>query len=39
VVLFDQVGQRLGRSAEAARKLWARAVEKLQRNLEPPDGR
>jgi RNA polymerase sigma-70 factor (ECF subfamily) len=35
---FEEVGRRLGRSAEAARKLWARAVEKLQRNLETPDG-
>jgi RNA polymerase sigma-70 factor (ECF subfamily) len=35
---FEEVGRRLGRSAEAARKLWARAVDKLQGSLETPDG-
>jgi len=30
---FDEIGQRLGRSAEAARKLWVRAVERLQQEL------
>jgi RNA polymerase sigma-70 factor (ECF subfamily) len=33
---FEAIGQRLVRSAEAARKLWARAVEQLQQDLEPP---
>jgi RNA polymerase sigma-70 factor (ECF subfamily) len=31
---FDEVGQRMGRSAEAARKLWSRAIEQLQREME-----
>jgi RNA polymerase sigma-70 factor (ECF subfamily) len=31
---FEDIGQRLNRSAEAARKLWARAIEHLQRELE-----
>jgi RNA polymerase sigma-70 factor (ECF subfamily) len=30
---FDEIGRRLGRSAEAARKLWVRAVEHLQQEL------
>jgi RNA polymerase sigma-70 factor, ECF subfamily len=30
---FEEVGQRLGRSADAARMLWARAVEKLKLEL------
>jgi RNA polymerase sigma-70 factor (ECF subfamily) len=34
---FEVIGQRLGRSAEAARKLWGRAVEQLQQLLESPD--
>lgn len=34
---FEEIGQRLGRSAEAARKLWGRAVEQLQQILEPAD--
>jgi RNA polymerase sigma-70 factor (ECF subfamily) len=34
---FEEIGGRLGRSAEAARKLWARAVEQLQQLLESPD--
>jgi RNA polymerase sigma-70 factor (ECF subfamily) len=34
---FEEIGGRLGRSAEAARKLWSRAVEQLQKLLEPPD--
>lgn len=34
---FDDIGQRLGKSAEAARKLWARALEQLQQLLEPTD--
>jgi RNA polymerase sigma-70 factor (ECF subfamily) len=35
---FEEIGRRLGRSAEAARKLWARALEELQALLEPPHG-
>lgn len=31
---FEDIGQRLGRSAEAARKLWVRAVELLQQELD-----
>lgn len=31
---FEDIGQRLERSAEAARKLWVRAVEMLQQDLE-----
>jgi RNA polymerase sigma-70 factor (ECF subfamily) len=34
---FDEIGRRLGRSADAARKLWARAVEQLEQLMEPPD--
>jgi RNA polymerase sigma-70 factor (ECF subfamily) len=34
---FEDVGRRMGRSAEAARKLWGRAIEQLQRLLEPSD--
>ena len=30
---FEEIGQRMQRSAEAARKLWARAVERLQNEL------
>jgi RNA polymerase sigma-70 factor (ECF subfamily) len=30
---FDEVGRRLGRSADAARMLWARAVERLKHEL------
>jgi RNA polymerase sigma-70 factor (ECF subfamily) len=33
---FEAIGQRLERSGEAVRKLWARAVEQLQEILEPP---
>jgi RNA polymerase sigma-70 factor (ECF subfamily) len=33
---FGEIGPLLGRSAEAARRLWARAVERLQRELEAP---
>src|SRR5262249_41212918 len=33
---FEAIGQRLERSGEAVRKLWARAVEQLQQILEPP---
>lgn len=31
---FGEIGQRLGRSANAARKLWARAIEQLRREFE-----
>jgi RNA polymerase sigma-70 factor (ECF subfamily) len=34
---FDEIGRRLGRSAEAARKLWVRAVEQLQHGLSTAD--
>ncbi len=31
---FEEIGQRLERSAEATRKLWVRAVEMLQQELD-----
>jgi RNA polymerase sigma-70 factor (ECF subfamily) len=34
---FEEIGRRLQRSAEAARKLWARAIERLQQILGPSD--
>jgi RNA polymerase sigma-70 factor (ECF subfamily) len=34
---FSQIGAALGCTAEAARKLWARAVDRLQRELPPHD--
>ncbi len=34
---FEEIGTRLGCSAEAARKRWARAVEQLGESLERPD--
>jgi RNA polymerase sigma-70 factor (ECF subfamily) len=34
---FGQIGAALGCTAEAARKLWARAVDRLQRELPPHD--
>jgi DNA-directed RNA polymerase specialized sigma24 family protein len=34
---FDEIGRRLGRFAEAARKLWAWAVEQLQQGLGSAD--
>jgi RNA polymerase sigma-70 factor (ECF subfamily) len=33
---FEEIGQLLQRSPEAARKLWARAIERLQQELETP---
>lgn len=33
---FEQIGSRLGRSAEAARKLWTRALEVLEKEIEFP---
>lgn len=33
---FEEIGQRLNRSANAARKLWLRAVERLQQDLGAP---
>jgi RNA polymerase sigma-70 factor (ECF subfamily) len=33
---FEEIGQRLGRSAEAARKLWTRALDELRKDLEEP---
>jgi RNA polymerase sigma-70 factor (ECF subfamily) len=35
---FDEIGRRLGRSAEAARKLWVRAIELLQHMLDGRNG-
>jgi RNA polymerase sigma-70 factor (ECF subfamily) len=35
---FEEVGQQLGRSAEAARKLWTRAMTQLEQLLESSDG-
>jgi RNA polymerase sigma-70 factor (ECF subfamily) len=32
---FEEIGRRTGRSAEAARKVWARAVERLKTILKP----
>jgi RNA polymerase sigma-70 factor (ECF subfamily) len=36
---FEEIGRQLGRSEEAARKLWVRAIEQLQQLLESPHGR
>jgi RNA polymerase sigma-70 factor (ECF subfamily) len=36
---FEEIGRRLNRSAEAARKLWARAVERLQKEIGGPEAR
>ena len=33
---FTEIGRRMGRTANAAQKLWVRAVERLQRELEGP---
>jgi RNA polymerase sigma-70 factor (ECF subfamily) len=33
---FEQVAQKMNRSANAVRKLWARAIEKLQEEMGPP---
>jgi RNA polymerase sigma-70 factor (ECF subfamily) len=33
---FEEIGRRLGRTANAARKLWLRAVERLQHELNQP---
>jgi RNA polymerase sigma-70 factor (ECF subfamily) len=35
---FENVGARTGRSAEAARKVWARAVELLKERLKSSNG-
>jgi RNA polymerase sigma-70 factor (ECF subfamily) len=32
---FEEIGQRMGRTANAARKLWMRAIHELQRELKP----
>jgi RNA polymerase sigma factor (sigma-70 family) len=34
---FEEAGRRMGRSPDAARKLWGRAIEHLQQLLESPD--
>jgi RNA polymerase sigma-70 factor (ECF subfamily) len=31
---FEEIGQLMGRSADAARRLWSRAIERLQQDLE-----
>jgi RNA polymerase sigma-70 factor (ECF subfamily) len=36
---FEEIGERMDRSAEAARKLWARAVERLQQEMAGPETR
>jgi len=36
---FDEVGRHMQRSAEAARKLWTRAIEALRREMDESDGR
>lgn len=33
---FEEIGRRLGRSAEAARKVWSRALTELERHVETP---
>jgi RNA polymerase sigma-70 factor (ECF subfamily) len=35
---FEEIGKTLGRSAGAARKLWARALERLKQEVEATDG-
>jgi RNA polymerase sigma-70 factor (ECF subfamily) len=35
---FAEIGQKMGRSADAARKLWAAAIERLQDEMERRDG-
>ena len=35
---FADIGAVMGCSAEAARKLWARAVDQLEKELNPPHG-
>ncbi|MCI0377726.1 MAG: sigma-70 family RNA polymerase sigma factor [Gemmataceae bacterium] len=35
---FDEIGRRLGRSSEAARKLWERALQQLRRRLQEMRG-
>jgi RNA polymerase sigma-70 factor (ECF subfamily) len=34
---FDEIGRRLGRSADAARRVWSRAIDRLQEVLCDPD--
>jgi RNA polymerase sigma-70 factor (ECF subfamily) len=34
---FEAIGVKIGKTADAARKLWARAVERLQQELGPGD--
>ncbi len=36
---FAEIGKRLGRSADAARKLWSRALQRLQEELAPDESR
>jgi RNA polymerase sigma-70 factor (ECF subfamily) len=35
---FEEIGLRLGRTADAVRKLWGRAIKALQQELKTPDG-
>jgi RNA polymerase sigma-70 factor (ECF subfamily) len=35
---FEEIGQRRGRSAEAARKVWTRALEQPEQFREPSEG-
>jgi RNA polymerase sigma-70 factor (ECF subfamily) len=35
---FEQIGERMGRTANAARKLWVRAIQDLQRELKSAQG-
>lgn len=34
---FEEIGEKIGKSGDAARKLWARAVDRLQQELGPSD--
>jgi RNA polymerase sigma-70 factor, ECF subfamily len=34
---FDEIGRRLGRSADAVRRLWSRAIDRLQEVLSGPE--
>jgi RNA polymerase sigma-70 factor (ECF subfamily) len=36
---FEEIGQLLGKSADAARKIWSRAVQQLQREMNKAHGR
>jgi RNA polymerase sigma-70 factor (ECF subfamily) len=36
---FEEIGQKMGRTAEAVRKLWTRALEQLQEKLDLPESK